>query len=106
MELKCLSSDKVITSSVDVHFYKYECQLGDYLFADGTYGHELGDSEVSPVGVVFYLEPIYRRYALAVALNEGKTLPEAVKFANKASTISVTRLGAQSSAPYRREIID
>lgn len=44
--------------------------------------------------------------ALAVALNEGKTLPEAVKFANKASTISVTRLGAQSSAPYRREIID
>ena len=65
-----LSSDKVITSSVDVHFYKYECQLGDYLFTDGTYGHELGDSEVSPVGVVFYLEPIYRRYALAVALND------------------------------------
>lgn len=43
--------------------------------------------------------------ALAVGLMEGKTLKEAVRFACKASAISVTRMGAQSSAPYRNEII-
>jgi ribokinase len=42
--------------------------------------------------------------AMAVALSEGKDLEEAVTFANSASAISVTRLGAQASAPYRNEI--
>jgi ribokinase len=42
--------------------------------------------------------------ALTVALSEGKTTEEAVIFANKAAGISVTRMGAQASAPYRSEI--
>ena len=42
--------------------------------------------------------------ALAVALAEGKPLDQAVRFANAAAAISVTRLGAQPSAPTRREI--
>ena len=42
--------------------------------------------------------------SLAVALVEGKPLPEAVRFAGAASAISVTRLGAQPSAPWRDEI--
>jgi len=42
--------------------------------------------------------------ALAVALSEGKELEVAVAFANKAAAISVTRMGAQASAPYRNEI--
>lgn len=42
--------------------------------------------------------------ALVVALSEGKTIPESIAFANKAATISVTRIGAQSSVPYRKEI--
>jgi ribokinase len=42
--------------------------------------------------------------SLAVALVEGKPLPDAVRFAGAASAISVTRLGAQSSAPQRAEI--
>lgn len=42
--------------------------------------------------------------ALAVALAEGSSLLEAVRFANAAAAISVTRLGAQPSAPTRREI--
>ncbi|MDQ6814000.1 MAG: ribokinase [Bacteroidota bacterium] len=42
--------------------------------------------------------------ALAVALSENKNIVEATRFACKASAISVTRLGAQSSAPYRTEI--
>jgi ribokinase len=43
--------------------------------------------------------------ALAVALSEGIVMKEAVSFACKAASISVTRLGAQASAPYRYEII-
>ncbi|MCX7885664.1 MAG: ribokinase [Verrucomicrobiae bacterium] len=42
--------------------------------------------------------------ALAVSLSEGKPLDAAVRFANAAAAISVTRLGAQPSAPTRREI--
>ena len=42
--------------------------------------------------------------ALAVALTEGQPLAEAVRFASKAAAISVTRMGAQASAPYRNEV--
>lgn len=42
--------------------------------------------------------------ALAVAISEGKNIMDAVNFANKAASISVTRMGAQASAPYRNEI--
>jgi ribokinase len=42
--------------------------------------------------------------ALAVALNEGKSFENAVKFATAAASICVTRLGAQPSAPKRIEI--
>ena len=44
--------------------------------------------------------------ALAVALSEGKNLQESVTFANKAAAISVTRVGAQTSVPYRSEIVE
>ena len=42
--------------------------------------------------------------ALVVALAEGRSLLEAARFASAAAAISVTRLGAQPSAPARREI--
>ena len=42
--------------------------------------------------------------ALAVALAEGKPMLEATRFANAAAAIAVTRPGAQSSAPTRKEI--
>ncbi len=42
--------------------------------------------------------------ALCSGLLEGQTLSEAVRFASKAASISVTRYGAQDSAPYRNEI--
>lgn len=41
--------------------------------------------------------------ALAVAIAEGASLLEAASFANAAAAISVTRPGAQTSAPTRRE---
>ena len=43
--------------------------------------------------------------ALAVALAEGGTLFDAVNFASRAAAISVTRMGAQPSIPYRKELI-
>ena len=43
--------------------------------------------------------------ALVVALTENRPLDEAVVFASKAASISVTRMGAQASAPWRKEII-
>ena len=42
--------------------------------------------------------------ALAVAVSEGCDMKEAVEFACEAAAISVTRLGAQSSIPYRTEL--
>ena len=42
--------------------------------------------------------------AFTVALAEGATCAEAIAFAQKASAISVTRHGAQTSVPYRKEI--
>ncbi len=42
--------------------------------------------------------------ALAVALSEQKNIEDAIAFANKAASKSVTRLGAQASAPYRSEL--
>ncbi len=42
--------------------------------------------------------------ALAVALAEGQAMPEAVRFANAAAALSVTRRGAQPSAPTRASI--
>jgi len=42
--------------------------------------------------------------ALAVALTEGKNLKTSLEFASAAAAISVTRMGAQPSAPTREEI--
>ena len=42
--------------------------------------------------------------ALAVALAEGQSLRQAVRLANAAAAISVTRMGAQPSAPDRKSI--
>jgi ribokinase len=42
--------------------------------------------------------------ALAVALVEGRAMKDAMRFANAAAAISVTRPGAQTSAPSRAEV--
>ncbi len=43
--------------------------------------------------------------ALGVAISEGQAIEEAIAFACKAASISVTRMGAQASAPTRDEIL-
>jgi ribokinase len=42
--------------------------------------------------------------ALAIAISDGRTLVQAIAFACHASAISVTRMGAQSSAPLKHEV--
>jgi ribokinase len=42
--------------------------------------------------------------ALSVALAEDRGIEEALRFANAAAAISVTRMGAQASVPARAEV--
>lgn len=42
--------------------------------------------------------------ALTVALSESRSMHDAMRFANAAAAISVQRLGASSSLPYRKEV--
>ncbi|WP_065187552.1 ribokinase [Shewanella woodyi] len=43
--------------------------------------------------------------ALTIALSEGESIVEAVKFANRAAAKAVTKPGAQRSIPYRSELV-
>jgi ribokinase len=61
------------------------------------HGHKVNVVDTTAAGDVF-------NGALAVALCEGKNMEDAVAFSCKAAAISVTRLGAQSSVPYRKEV--
>lgn len=60
-------------------------------------GHKVKAVDTTAAGDIF-------NGTLAVALAEGKSLAEAARFATAAAAISVTRLGAQTSAPTRKEI--
>jgi ribokinase len=42
--------------------------------------------------------------ALAYSLDQGKDIPEAIQYATKVASITVTKLGAQSSLPYKEMI--
>lgn len=44
--------------------------------------------------------------ALCVGLSEGKSIIEAVKLATMACAVTVTRMGAQSAIPYRKELLE
>jgi len=77
--------------------------------ASGAYILSDGISKMVPVNPVKAVDTTAAgdvfNGALAVAISEGKDIEEAVSFANKAAAISVTRIGAQCSVPYRKEII-
>jgi len=75
----------------------------------GVYASSEGSEGLVPA---FKVEPVDTTAAgdifngaLAVALAEKRPLPEALRFAQAAAAISVTRPGAQPSAPTRAEIL-
>ena len=43
--------------------------------------------------------------ALAVAIAEGTALPDAVKFANAAAALQVTKIGTAPAMPYRTDVV-
>lgn len=65
-----LSDGNTLSAENEVYFYAYQAQLGDYIFADGTYGSDLSFSDSTPIGVIFYIEPKERKWAIAVALKD------------------------------------
>lgn len=44
--------------------------------------------------------------AIATYLSQGKTIDEAITFGNKVASITVTRVGAQSSIPSLEEVLN
>lgn len=74
---------------------------GAYVFADDFKGMVAG-FKVDPVDTTAAGDTF--NGTLAVALAEGTPLAEAVRFANAAAALSVTKLGAQPSAPDRQAI--
>ncbi|QNL49040.1 ribokinase [Olivibacter sp. SDN3] len=75
---------------------------GAVLFEDGEFCHipapEVETIDSTAAGDVF-------NGALAVAVGEGKALTEATLFACRAASIAVTKMGAQSSIPFRNEVL-
>lgn len=65
-----LSDGSTVSAESEIYFYPYQAQLGDYIFADGTYGNDLSFSDTTPIGVIFYIEPKERKWAIAVALKD------------------------------------
>ena len=78
------------------------------LGSEGAYLFSEGEGSLIPVPKVKAVDTTAAgdvfNGALAVAISEGHSLKDAVSFANQTAAISVTRMGAQSSAPYRNEI--
>lgn len=79
-------------------------KLGDR----GAYLHAAGETIYSPAFDVEAQDATAAgdtfNAALAIALAEGSPMPHALRFANAAAAISVTRMGAQASAPSRAEV--
>nr|WP_121269641.1 ribokinase [Pedobacter schmidteae] len=77
-------------------------KLGAALLEDGVFYHipapEVETVDTTAAGDVF-------NGALSVAVAEGRSLKDAASFACRAAAIAVTRLGAQSSIPYRNEVL-
>lgn len=73
------------------------CYYADETNAIYSPGFEVTANDTTAAGDTF-------NAALAVALTEGQSLDAALRFANAAAAISVTRAGAQASIPLRKEV--
>lgn len=69
-----LNDGSTLKSEKKVKLFVRPIKLGDYLFSDFTYGSKLSDSDKSPIGICFYIDPRDRNYAIAVALRDLDSL--------------------------------
>ena len=76
-------------------------EQGAYVYSETFTGHipsiTVQTIDTTAAGDVFTA-------AVAVVLAEDQSMETAVRFATKAAAVSVSRQGAQASAPYRREV--
>ena len=85
--------------------------IGQVLITLGSKGVYIASDEFTGLVPAFTVDAVDTTGAgdvfngvLATALAEGQTLSDAVRFAQAAAALSVTKLGAQPSAPHREEI--
>lgn len=85
--------------------------LNKVIITLGERGAYYKDACESGEAGAFHVEPVDTTAAgdafnagLAVAIAEGLSFKDALKFANAAAALSVTRMGAQSSLPTRHEV--
>ena len=103
-----------IANDADVEKVAEEiCAMGvkNVIITLGSKGCLIREEGVSYRTDAFKMEPIDTTAAgdtfngaLCVGLSEGMDLKQAAVMASKASSIAVTRMGAQSSIPYREEL--
>lgn len=78
------------------------------LGANGALLSERGETTHIPTHAVQTIDTVAAgdtfNGALAVALSEGRALADAVRFANAAATLAVTRRGAQDAIPQRGDV--
>jgi ribokinase len=92
-KLKAQGVENIIITLADQGAYLYTGSISKLLAAP-----KVAAIDSTAAGDVF-------NGALAVAIAEGESIDRAIIFANHAAAISVTRVGAQASAPYRNEVI-
>jgi ribokinase len=73
------------------------CFIAAESFRDGVAGFPVDAVDTTAAGDTF-------NGAFAVAMVEGLSIGDAARFANAAAALSVTRAGAQSSIPSRKEV--
>lgn len=113
IEAKMLTGIK-IANDADVEKVAEEiCAMGvkNVIITLGSKGCLIREEGVSYRIDAFKVEPVDTTAAgdtfngaLCVGLSEGMDLKQAAVMASKASSIAVTRMGAQSSIPYREEL--
>lgn len=68
LEVELLDGN-ILNAESEIYFYPYQAQLGDYIFADGSYGSDKSVSESKPIGIIFYIDQDHT-WAIAVALED------------------------------------